>query len=188
MIFCHKMLLLYYSISVLSASLHEKYSFPLYTINSVWYDDNGNLTTMQSLRGGVKIFLMAYTGCEAACPLLIEEILKIDKFFNKDGKVNVSFVYFSIDPENDTPARLREYREKNGLSRAKWTLLTSDENTVRELAAVLGFKMKKDARGYSHSNLLTVINQSGLIMHQQHEINQIQTEATIEGIKQVLSE
>lgn len=42
-----------------------------------------------------------------------------------------------------------------------------------ELAALTGFKYKKDDRGnYSHSNIITLLNEKGEIVHQLIGLNQ----------------
>ena len=46
-------------------------------------------------------------------------------------------------------------------------LLHGDDDSVRELAALLGVKYQQDANGaFSHSNLVTVLNLEGEIAHQ----------------------
>ena len=57
---------------------------------------------------------------------------------------------------------------------------TADD--VLELAALLGVKFKKDARGqFAHSNVLTVLNPGGEVVHQQVGLNQ----APHETVKQL---
>ena len=54
---------------------------------------------------------------------------------------------------------------------------------MRELAALLGVNYRKDARGhYAHSNILTVLNPGGEIVHQQLGLNQ----SPDESVKQLL--
>jgi protein SCO1/2 len=54
----------------------------------------------------------------------------------------------------------------------QWTLLRGDNGAVQELAMLLGVKFKKDARGqFAHSNLLTLLNAEGEIVHQHAGLN-----------------
>ena len=53
------------------------------------------------------------------------------------------------------------------LDPATWTLLHGEVPEVQELAMLLGVKFKRDARGeFSHSNLITVLDAEGEIVHQ----------------------
>ena len=55
----------------------------------------------------------------------------------------------------------------------RWHLLTGDENSISELAAVLGFKYKKEPDGsFSHSNIINVLNEAGEVVYQHFGLNQ----------------
>jgi protein SCO1/2 len=61
----------------------------------------------------------------------------------------------------------------------RWKLLSGSSDDIMELAAVTGFKYKKDEKGdYSHSNLITFLNNHGEIFHQQVGLNQDITSST----------
>jgi protein SCO1/2 len=73
-----------------------------------------------------------------------------------------------LDSERDTPAVLKSYREKRQLTPELWTLLRGEPDDVRELAALLGISYERDTRGqFAHSNVITVLNAEGEIVHQQ---------------------
>jgi protein SCO1 len=77
-----------------------------------------------------------------------------------------AFLLVSFDVERDTPASLAAYRVHRNID-SSWSLLHGSADSVRELAAVLGVKYKKEADGaFSHSNLITVLNGEGEIVHQ----------------------
>ena len=76
------------------------------------------------------------------------------------------FVLVSFDVVRDTPAALARYRAQRQLD-SQWYLLHGDDDAVRELAALLGVKYKQEADGaFSHSNILTILNPAGEIVHQ----------------------
>ncbi|MBI3874640.1 MAG: SCO family protein [Verrucomicrobia bacterium] len=84
----------------------------------------------------------------------------------------VDFLLVSFDSKRDTPEALRAYRERQKLDTAHWTLLRGKPDDVRELAALLGANYREDARGqFAHSNLITVLNPQGEIVHQQAGLN-----------------
>jgi protein SCO1/2 len=74
----------------------------------------------------------------------------------------------TIDPERDTPEILRAYAEAVRLDPERWTLLTAPDNTVLELAALLGVKYRRISdTDFSHSNVITILDQQGEIAHRQ---------------------
>ena len=76
------------------------------------------------------------------------------------------FVLVSFDVARDTPAVLAQYRVQHGLD-AQWVLLHGSDGSVRELAALLGVKYKQEADGaFSPSNIVTILNREGEIVHQ----------------------
>jgi protein SCO1/2 len=81
-------------------------------------------------------------------------------------KNHVGFVAVTFDPERDTPKVLKAFSEKMNLKSPYWTLLYGAPDDVLELAVLLGVKYKKDNQGgFSHSNLITVLNKEGEIVH-----------------------
>ena len=74
---------------------------------------------------------------------------------------------FAFDDERDTVPVLHAYREAHELPADGWILLRGAPGGIRELAAVLGVQYKRDAQGmFEHSNLITVLNAEGEIVHQ----------------------
>lgn len=109
---------------------------------------------------------MFFASCGYACPLLVTDMQAIRAQLPAAVRDRAAFVLVSFDVERDTPAALRLYREQRGLDDG-WTLLHGDADAVRELAALLGVKYKQEADGmFSHSNLVTVLNPEGEIVHQ----------------------
>lgn len=93
---------------------------------------------------------------------------RIEQALPANLKGKVQFALFSFDPKNDTPDALKAYAKLHGLDLSVWTLLTSNKDAVRQLAAVLGIRYKQDVKGeYSHSNVVTVLNSAGEILYQQ---------------------
>jgi protein SCO1/2 len=78
----------------------------------------------------------------------------------------VALVLVSFDVARDTPEVLAKYRAERLLG-PQWTLLHGGDDAVAELAALLGVKYKQEADGqFAHSNLFTVLDRGGEIVHQ----------------------
>ena len=80
----------------------------------------------------------------------------------------MGFVLVSLDPARDTPAQLAKFAASFRLDPAAWTLLTGDDEQVRELAALLGirYRAEEDAQ-ISHSNTYLVLDADGRMVHRQ---------------------
>lgn len=108
---------------------------------------------------------MFFASCRSACPLLLADLARLRATLPADVAERAVFVLVSFDPVRDTPEALQRFRTERGLD-DRWVLLHADADTVRELAAVLGIKYRLEADGqYAHSNLLTVLDPAGEIVH-----------------------
>lgn len=145
----------------------------LYQLESVWTSDVGARVGLRVLEGRPQVVVLFFTHCEYACPVLVRDLKRIEAALPDAMRPSVDFLLISIDPERDTPAVLAEYRASHRLGLDHWTLLTGTGDDVRELAALLGVNYRKDVRGqYSHSNLITVLNDRGEVVHQQSGLDQ----------------
>ena len=109
---------------------------------------------------------MFFASCGYACPLLVTDMQAIRAQLPAAVREKAVFVLVSFDVARDTPEALHNYRTQRGLD-AGWTLLHGADDAVRELAALLGVKYKQEADGmFSHSNLITILNAEGEVVHQ----------------------
>ncbi len=152
----------------------------VYQLESVWTDQDGKSFSLKDLEDNKIVLTMFFASCTYACPILVNDMKKIESSLSKEEVISsYSFVLISIDPERDSPAKLKKFARKNNLDLKRWKLLTSSSDNIMDLAALIGFKYKKDKNGdYSHSNLITFLNEEGEIIHQQVGLNQDITTAT----------
>jgi protein SCO1/2 len=145
--------------------------FSVYELDARFRDQAGRERTLASLGGRVQVVAMVYTTCTHTCPRILMELKRIEAALRDDERVG--FTLISLNPERDTPARLAEFAASTRLDPARWTLLTSDENTVRETAALLGIRYRREASAeYSHSNSYLVLDPAGRIVHRQTGLDQ----------------
>jgi protein SCO1/2 len=139
----------------------------IYQLDATWTTDAGREFRLAELRGRPVVLAMFFTSCGYACPRIVEAMVELQKQLPPAARERTQFVLLSFDDQRDTVAALRDYREQHGLDSRSWRLLRGAPDDIRELAAVLGVKYKKDAAGlFSHSNLITVVNAEGEIVHQ----------------------
>lgn len=142
--------------------------FSLYHLDAPWTDQQGQLRQLASLRGRVQVVALVYTNCGYACPRILMDMKRIEGELPVELRDRVGFVMVSIDPERDTPEHLAAYANAVRLDPERWTLLTAPDNTVLELAALLGVKYRRISEtDFSHTNVITVLDQQGEIAHRQ---------------------
>lgn len=144
----------------------------LYLLDSMWTSDVGKIIPLSVLRGRPQIVAMFFTHCEYACPILVNDMKKLQAALPEAVRAKVDFLLVSFDAKRDTPESLAAFRKRENLPVASWTLLRGATDDVRELAALLGINYAPDARGqFAHSNAITVLNAEGEIAFQQPGLN-----------------
>lgn len=138
----------------------------IYQVDATWTTDAGRPFQLAELRGRPVVLAMFFTSCGYACPRIVADMARIQQTLPAAVRAQARFVLVSFDDVRDTVPVLRDYRAQHGLN-ADWVLLRGAPGDIRELAAVLGVKYKRDAAGmFQHSNLITVLNPEGEIVHQ----------------------
>jgi protein SCO1/2 len=87
-------------------------------------DENGKTVSLRELADGHSPVMLnfIFTTCTTICPVMSSSFHQAQEKMGKNRK-DVRMVSISIDPENDTPRKLKEYAAKNKAG-AQWTFLT----------------------------------------------------------------
>ncbi|WP_115901678.1 SCO family protein [Tenacibaculum gallaicum] len=140
----------------------------IFNLTSVWKTEENESIHLEDLRGKTLVMVMIYTTCKAACPRLVADMRNIESKIPKEYNDNLQYVLISIDPKNDTPKRLKVFAKENYMDGEHWTFLQGTEESVREFANVLAVKYKQiSPLDFSHSNIISVFNPEGELVHQQ---------------------
>lgn len=158
----------------------------LFQIDDEWITHNGKRFHLSNLRGKPTLLAMIYTNCKDVCPITITDMKKIEKLLPSPLLNKTQFVLLSLDSERDTTEKLKAFAESHAINSSHWLLLRSNPSAVRTLAVALGMKYKKEKSGdFQHSNLITVLDENGVIKHQQTSLGQ-GGEETVSIIKSTL--
>jgi protein SCO1/2 len=155
----------------------------MYQLESVWTTVTEQPLRLGQLQGKVQVLAMVYTTCESACPIIVSLMQRMEASLPPELRPDVGFVLVTFDPARDTPAVLSAYSARMGLDLGSWLLLFGHPDDVLELATLLGITYKRDQRGgFIHSNVITVLNKAGEIVHR-HEGLQQDTASTLAAIR-----
>ncbi len=154
----------------------------IYNLSSKWKTQDNKTIELKDLKGKVTVMVMIYTSCKAACPRLVADMRDIESKMPKDKLSDLNFVLVSIDPEVDTPERLKTFAKANFMDAPHWTFLQGTKSTVQEFANVLAVKYKQIApMDFSHSNIISVFNRDGELIHQQEGLG-VNNKETVDKI------
>jgi protein SCO1/2 len=138
----------------------------IYQLGGRFTDDSGRPFALGSLRGRPVVLDMFFASCGYACPLAVTDMLSLQQRLPAELRDKTAFVLVSFDVARDTPEALAKYRAQRQLG-DNWILLHGDDDSVRELAALLGVQYRATADGaFSHSNQIAVLNREGEIIHE----------------------
>ncbi|WP_456438700.1 SCO family protein [Psychroserpens sp.] len=154
----------------------------IFNLTSTWNTEEGETIHLEDLKGKTLVMVMIYTTCKAACPRLVADMRSIEAQIPKENQKGLNYVLVSIDPETDTPERLKTFAKENLMDGEQWTFLQGSISGVREFANVLAVKYKEiSPLDFSHSNIISVFNTKGELMHQQEGLG-VDNKETIKTI------
>ena len=129
---------------------------------------NQNNDTISEVYYANKVYVVEFffTTCPSICPIMTTNMLKIQDAFKED--TNFGIASFSIDPEYDTPAILKQYADGYGVSHPNWNFLTGEKAAIHKLSNE-GFKIYANENmqiegGFEHQGLFALIDASGEIV------------------------
>lgn len=173
-----------------TTNLAENSALPelsIYNLPSTWTTQDNEDIQLEDLRGNVLVMVMIYTSCKAACPRLIADMRNIEKQVPAEALKKTKFIMVSIDPETDTPQRLNAFAKENEMEDDHWMFLRGTPEDTREFATVLAVSYKKISPiDFSHSNIISVFDEDGVLVHQQEGLGVDNTE-TVKAINAEVS-
>lgn len=78
-----------------------------------------------------------FTTCTTVCPPMGVYFARLAELLDERGDQQVQLISVSVDPQIDSPARLRAWSERFGAS-DRWRLITGDKRSVDDVLKALG--------------------------------------------------
>lgn len=85
-----------------------------------------------TLKGKIYVADFFFTSCPSICPVMQKNMLKLYKQY-KDER-DFAFLSYSIDPQHDTPSKLKKYSTQLGADSKKWYFVTGNKDSTYALA------------------------------------------------------
>lgn len=123
------------------------------------------------MKGKIWISDFFFTHCPTICPPMTSQMKRLNEMLGDLNK-EIQFMSFSIDPERDTPTRLREYIKMHGIEADNWQFFTGNESATHRLGVesflVHAGKDPSVAGGYAHGDIFTLVDRQGRVRGTYH--------------------
>ena len=90
------------------------------------------------LKGKIVLINFFFTDCDAVCPLMTENLARVQELLGDRVGKDIFMVSISLQPEHDTPEVLAAYAKTYGVGPG-WLFLTGKKNDIELLRHRLGF-------------------------------------------------
>ncbi len=128
-------------------------------------DQNGKFFSLSDLKGKVWVADFIFTSCKTVCPPMTMHMSELQEKIKKAGYKDVELVSFSIDPEVDTPQKLKQFANQFNSDFSMWHFLTGYSQKKIEKFAMKNFKnpvAKSDGNDQVvHGTSFYVVNKNG---------------------------
>jgi protein SCO1/2 len=127
-------------------------------------DQDGAARSLASLRGRLVLLDFIYTHCPGPCPILTGTHVGVQRKLPEALRDQVWFASISLDPERDSPERMREYGEARGVDFDTWSFLTGPKPTIDDVLERYGVGSVPDEGGeIQHVVVSVLIDREGQI-------------------------
>jgi protein SCO1/2 len=124
---------------------------------------NGQVLTLSHYRGKVVLLAFGYSSCQSVCPITLNTFAQALHGMGAPA-AGVQVVYVTVDPERDTPARLKTFLDNFD---QQFVGATGTEKQLQRVRKDYGVTATKIPAGksyvYDHSSFIYLIDRAGRI-------------------------
>ncbi|WP_299093206.1 SCO family protein [uncultured Metabacillus sp.] len=162
-----------------------------YEVQSFSYkNQDGQKVSLESLKGEVWIANFIFTSCETVCPPMTAHMKEIQNRMKAED-LNAKIISFSVDPETDTPNKLKEFASPYSITFDNWSFLTGYSQKEIEDFAMESFKtiVQKPSNSDQvlHGTSFYLIDQNGIVMKDYSGVENPPYDQIIEDMKALLT-
>jgi protein SCO1/2 len=126
-------------------------------------DERGRALRLGDFRGRALAITFIYTRCPLPdyCPLLAARFAEVQRALGASEGWHLLSI--SIDPEHDTPERLRAYSARLGADPARWSFSTGESAEIGKLAGFFGLATVRAGAEWNHNLRTAVLDGAGRV-------------------------
>jgi len=142
----------------------EAYKGDKHTVDAFSFlNQDGKIYNSDSVTGKIYIANFFFTTCPSICPMMTENLKKVQDLYEHDN--GVKLLSFSVTPNIDSVARLKEYYAAKKL-KSNWHLLTGNQKEIYDLSRNSFFVeeeigLSKDSSDFLHTERCVLVDASG---------------------------
>ena len=130
-----------------------------------WQDVAANVHHFPAQTPQYTYLFAGFLSCSEICPIRIQQLYQLEGAIKKDrvlSRIDIAFMFITIDPENDTAPILKDYQEATGIKSSKWQFLRSTvENTKLQAELYMtNFKPNQDGTDFYHSSYVALVDKN----------------------------
>ena len=152
-------------------------------------DQNNTVITNKNFDNKIYVADFIFLSCPTICPKMNAELGKVYNIYKDNPQVN--FLSHTIDPENDTVPRLKEYTQAMGIGK-NWHFVTGNKDSIFNIATASYFTTAypdaKEPGGLVHGGGLMLVDKNRHIRGVYDGTDSIETQRLIKDIKILLKE
>lgn len=143
-------------------------------------DTSGETVTASAHAGTIRLMTFGFTSCPDICPTTLQTLTRAVNKLPETDRQNVQILFVSVDPDRDTPERIKSYVE---FFSDRILGLTGSEENLRELSkryrTTFGYEQPDENGNYdvSHSAAVYVFDRKGearlLVRPQQQSVDEL---------------
>ncbi|RSZ60690.1 SCO family protein [Massilia atriviolacea] len=156
----------------------------LYRLSVPLKDSQGRQFDWRALAGRPLLVTMFYGDCNAACPIIIENLRRtVDEVKPAPGRLAVLMV--SLDPLYDSPASLADLAKSHKLDPAIFRLaVAANETHTRAMAGALQVKYRSVSNGeINHTTRVSLLDANGKVLASSTQLSPLPDPALVAQIK-----
>ncbi|WP_412059668.1 SCO family protein [Metabacillus idriensis] len=152
-------------------------------------NQNGKDFGLENLKGDVWVADFIFTSCETVCPPMTANMTKLNQQLKEKGIEDIKFVSFSVDPEVDTPEKIKEFMSRYELNSANWNFLTGyskeaiDQFAEKSFQTIVAKPNNEDQ--VIHGTLFFLVDRNGTIVKDYSAVSNVPYDQIIKDIKSI---
>jgi len=118
------------------------------------FTDKGKPFSLKKYKGKVLIITYGYTQCPHVCPTILSYLKQVENKLNEDGYKNkYQIIFVSVNPEDDTVERLKNYKKEHYLN--NFIFLTGSKKALKKVWNNYNIYVKdKGTMTMKHNNMI----------------------------------
>lgn len=133
-------------------------------------NQDGQVFTHEEMNGKVYVVDFFFTSCPSICPIMTANMVKLQKRFSSFD--DFQLLSFTVDPQRDTPEKLKEYAEERTINTDKWQFLTGEKDSLYAVSYDFLSSAMEDSLapgGFLHTEYFVLVDKEGNLRSRKDE-------------------